>query len=777
MDQEHKHLRILRPYAAVFLTVLAPFLGGSVRPWAQGTIALMTGVVFLALPPRKSPGIVANTGFSILLLLSLFAFLPAEWFPTPDWRARLLGAGVLLPRTVTPQPWITLHTTLLLLLQISWAYYLFALDWNGTSHRVTMTIFGIAITLLAGILIFRFLFRYSLPFWPNVPEFGFFPNRNHTSNVLGLGGIIIYALTLTALDQRRREWWIGIVGLSVICSALVLNYSRAGIILLCGGILVVHCTWIYMSMDRRRSLLAAGLVAILIALLVYGGGKTAARFVESSDFFDVTQNTRFGIQRDALRLSCKMPLTGVGLGNFSPVFTMYGHDSIPGKIAAHPESDWVWATVELGWLAPILIAILFIWWARNCFPFDPGTFRVMRVGAFVAGCGFGLHAFFDVPGHQLGSLWPGLFVASMALHPAMRRAYSRVVPFIFRIVGVALILIGSVWWASLAGYFRSFPTLATLDQLQERMRSTYNRNDSFATVEVANVALRIAPLEWSTYQARGAAALAVREKAQALNDFAAARVLLPSWPDLRLKQGLLLAQADDADGAFNLWREALNLFPDQAAELYGQIYQWIKNDPDLLEQWREMGRENRDCLLFFFRTASAVDFTLELQRLLFDNPDLQSFTPEQLNILFSAWYSHGDKLALAETLRAHPRWEGIGWRELARVYSDYQDYRQAYETLVHYAGVSLPEILPNESTESLGTRFRVAGGETDGLRLARVEAAHGQVDDALAIIAVLSSRSRPSPLVRYVEAELWARKQDWPKAWRAMWQYVEEAKR
>ena len=765
-------------YTVLFLAVLAPLLGGSVRFWAQAALALATGMLFLIAPPKTSLGLVPNLAFSIVLLVSSCAFLPATWFPAPEWRVKLTQVGAVLPGTVSPQPWLTLELILLLLLELSWAYYLFATACAMPARQASWTIFGAGMTAVAAMLTVSFQLNRQVPFWPNVEYFGFFPNRNHTSNVLGLSGIIVYALALHSLDQHRRHWWMWIVALSLICSALVLNYSRAGIILVCGGIVAVHACWFWMSHDRRRPLLASGLIALLIGLLILSGGKTAARFGrETAEFLDLTQNARFGIQRDALVLSSKAPLMGAGLGNFSPIFTMYAHDSIPGKIAAHPESDWLWATVELGWIAPIVIAILFVWWARNCFPFDPGTFRLMRTAAFVAGCGFALHAFFDVPGHQVGALWPALFISSTALNPNMRRPDRRAIPFAFRIVGLLLILTGSLWWASF-GSFTTLPSRAALDQLKERMRDARDRENYPTALEAATAALRIAPLDWSIYQARGAVALVVPIKSEALRDFAVARLLLPYWPDLRLKQGLLLAQAEDYDRAFELWRETLKLFPDQAPELYGEIYQWIKDVPDLLDRFRELGRENTQCLLFFFRYARAVDFALELQRLFFDDPQLQSFTPTQLKTLFELWYQRGEKLTLAETLQAHVEWEKIAWRELARVYADNQDYRQAYETLIHHIDVALPEISPNESIDEVAARFRISGGnEKDGLLLARAQAERGQVDDALAILTVLSTRRQTSPLVEYVEAQLWAKKQNWAKAWQAMWRYVEEAKR
>src|SRR5438477_447155 len=85
----------------------------------------------------------------------------------------------------------------------------------------------------------------------------FLPNRNHTSNVLGIGGIVVYALALDGFARRQRHWWIWIVALSLICWALILDYSRAGIILVVAGMVAWHLFWLITSDNKRRPLIAS----------------------------------------------------------------------------------------------------------------------------------------------------------------------------------------------------------------------------------------------------------------------------------------------------------------------------------------------------------------------------------------------------------------------------------------------------------------------------------------------------------------------------------------
>ena len=146
------------------------------------------------------------------------------------------------------------------------------------------------------------------------------------------------------------------------------------------------------------------------------GGATLIRFGrETTNFF--TENLRWPIYRDAWALLLKSPLLGIGLGNFRSIFAFNrAYSALPNE-AVHPESDWLWSTIELGWLGPVLILVPFIWWLRRCPPFEPGTARLLRVGAMICGCAFAVHGIFDVSGHRLGALWPALFLGSLAMHP------------------------------------------------------------------------------------------------------------------------------------------------------------------------------------------------------------------------------------------------------------------------------------------------------------------------------------------------------------------------
>lgn len=803
----------IRPacYAAVAVTVLAPFLHGSTRLWAEAAITIGVGGVFLLFPPAKSLGLVPSLGSVSLLLLSGAAFLPARWFPTPEFRTELGKIGVQLPATLSAQPWRTLESSLLFCLCLSWAYYLLSADWTLVERRRSWFLIGTAVTALAAMVTVAYALGERIPFWPNDAEFGFFPNRNHTSNVLGLGGILVYATALNGFKERQKSWWIWLGALALVCPALVIVYSRAGIVLILAGTLTWNLSWLVTSRDRRLPLIASGMLILMLALFAWSGGRTATRFADTGNFFFPSQNVRLLIYRDAINLSLREPIAGIGSGNFSAVFATKSHDFLKPSIAGHPESDWLWSAVELGWPATLLIASLFAWWASRCFRFEHRTLRLMRLAAFIAVCGFALHAFFDVPAHQIGALWPALFLASTAVHPALLKRFcsdsveaaedgrphstasispsstvaadrlrlrnrdwrarfdqAKAASIVFRLLGIFFIAVG-IWWFASVLSAQILPTSAGLRRSLQEIESARIKEDYQTMLERASKALQIAPLNWELYFKRGFAEAAMHQsRSETLRDFAAARYLLPDWPDLYLKEGTIWLGVGERDLAFDVWKQGMRHLPEIAPSLYADIFGLIKSDPDLRDEWRKLSESDKRCLLEFLHSADSTEFELELQQMMVDGRQLQNFTPEELETLFTLWYDKGDRLWLAQTLQEHSEWKKMAWRRLARVYAEYGDYRQAFETADQF----LPQTDNTESAVSSGElalRFRsnpadAGAGEALALALARED----KIDGALLTLRAIRDLPGSPKYLPALEARLWAKKQDWKRAWNAV---------
>src|SRR5260370_1139108 len=145
-------------YAIIFLTLLAPILGGSTEFWAKATLLALTGVFFVFAPPQRRLGMGLNSVFVALAFLPLIGFFPTRFFPQPEWRIHLASLGVTLPQTWSPQPWLSSEAACLLWFGLAWAYYLFTYQWRAVLRERIWDMFCLGMLFLAATLVIAYTF-------------------------------------------------------------------------------------------------------------------------------------------------------------------------------------------------------------------------------------------------------------------------------------------------------------------------------------------------------------------------------------------------------------------------------------------------------------------------------------------------------------------------------------------------------------------------------------------------------------------------------------------
>ena len=754
--------------AVVAVTILAPALAGSTTLWAKSVIAIAAGLVFL-LWPRGS----LLRGFSLIMIailaIGLIAFLPANFGSAPAWRTDLSRLGVIFPQTRSPQPWLTFESLCLLALGLAWTSYLFGCDWNLQQRQKALSWFCVGVLGLAATMIIASGLHRRVPFWPETGGFGFFPNRNQTGNVFGLCGVMIYALALQGWQRGSHNWWVWLLSLSLIFWALIVNGSRGGVVLFFIGSFAWHIWWIASSDAKRFPISLLFALVLLGGALIWSGPNIVERFVgPNADL--LTRNGRISIYRDAWNFFTQSPLFGIGLGNFRALFSSQRQYFISAAEAIHPESDWLWVLVEMGVFAPLLLLFAVAWWLRACFPFNQGTLRATRVAAMIGGCLFVVHGLVDVSGHRIGTLWPALFLASIAIKPGVTLSPPR--PFIFQVFGCWSLVMGGLWVGSIFGM--AAPTSATRERVFNRTEFENNVGNYSAAISLSEKLLSIAPLDWQAYYERGLAEAALyKPRAQIQRDFEIARYLMPNRPDLALNEGLIWLNAGDEDLAFGVWQESMQRWPDNAPVLYAQTFASVRDSAELRDRWRELGHVDRRCLPILLQNVNHLEFDIELNRLLSEDPELRSLSPSEKKILFATCLREGDQLALADALQRHPEWQSVGWQEMANALANYGDYRPAYETVYRFVQHPLlPKTEPNDSVQTLWARFRTTGNiSNDGLGLVRSQIQANDFDEALTTLQAFSKTPNPPAAIYFLESRIWAAKGEWQKAWQAMLKY------
>ena len=754
------------------LPVLACFLGGATQKWEEGVVITVLALCLLVRPPRFSLGALTNLVLLTLFILAAVAFLPARWFFQPEWRAAFVNNfGIQLPSTLTPQPWITLSYLVSFAAGLSWLYVVSTQDLELRDARFQLRLFTGGIALLATTCIVFYLARTTLPFWHNERNFGPFPNRNQTGDLFGLTAVMILACGQDDLRRGRKRWIVWILGLVLVVTAIVLNFSRSGI-----GVLVAGSAfWLGAFAFRQRSplRLALGvsfLILLLTALLLFGEQIFERFHLRDFGSAAISTDFRWRIFHDTFRLIRNSPWCGIGFGNFESIFAIFRDASLSDRRALHPESDWLWLWTELGWLAVVLAIVGIALFVSRVFPLRQGTNQGYRLAALIAALLFAIHGIVDVSGHRVGTAFAALFLLGLARHRPLSLKTSQWVSILFRVLGLILLAAG----LSLVVAARSenlLPGSVGVSSAKQ-LSAVADREGNFSEISALTTrALRWAPLDWQLYSARAIAEVELKQMTNAADDFRRARFLEPIAYEVPLTEGNAWLPYRPVL-AVTAWREALR----RAGPLRPGVYTSMLSDaslrsPEVSPILEAIGLNEHDLALPYLNRVSDASFNRALAQLLRNDPNLQSFSETEKLALFAVWSERGDPEEISRAIEQHPDWLRYAWLGMAKYKASKNDFRAGYGLTQRYGEpVALPRVATNFSLQDLEKRFAAAPSNHGvGYELYRAQMQNGRVDDALLTARHFSEQPNSPAYFHFLEAQCWAEKQNWERAWNA-WQ-------
>ena len=766
-----------RTAALTAIALIGPLFGVASQVWGQALLMLGLAVLVIIAPPRRSPGPLWCVLIGALVLIALTAFLPARWFAMPEWRKALTGEfHIALPETMSPQPWVSLHAACLLLAGAVFALYAVTHPWSAQLRRQAARWYAGGIACMAMVAVAASMLGWKVPFWPDVlnslDHFGIFPNRNQTANLFALAGIMATALAFDGFEKGRKTALLWMGSVLVLAIGVVQTYSRAGCLIFFAGIAAYGLLSFFLSSSAKGGALTiAGFALLLTGFFIFGGG-TFQRFQRLTT--DAAPDYRVVIHKDAAQLASTAPWLGQGLGNFAPVFAMSRVASADQNRAIHPESDWLWVAVEMGWPAMLMFAGACLLWLRQSLPLSLGSDRALRSAALVCGVMFMVHSLVDVSGHRPGTAWPAFFLASLALHPKRsieRRAW--VAP-VFRVLGLILATIAGWWFASVFSerVGRTAPTMATAKTLEDRAFQQNASSLHDAAVVSANDALRIMPLNADLYFQRGIARLVEGFSVWGTaKDFAIARFLDPHWTTLYYAQGKAWTTAGHPDFAYEVWVEGLRSAGKKGPALYHEMLQWSGGQPAVHAMLARLSRNDPDYFLVFLRQAGREESDLLIAQLVQAEPDLKSFSSEQRKTLFSIWFRQGDHGLLFTSLRANPDWQQEAWSFLAFLHAEKKEFRSACDLMRNYfKPPQMPQVSGTKSIAELERLVRARPDDIDiGLQLRAALLSAGKKPEALATLRAMQALPNHPAYLAFIEAAQLEETGDWENAWKA-WQ-------
>jgi Flp pilus assembly protein TadD len=388
---------------------------------------------------------------------------------------------------------------------------------------------------------------------------------------------------------------------------------------------------------------------------------------------------------------------------------------------------------------------------------------------------FALHGLVDVSGHRVGTSFAAMFLLGLSLHRPHSFKPSRSVSILFRLIGLILLVMGSSWVVAAQGQ-KLLPGSVGVTNAKQ-LATIDNRERNFAeTIAVTTTGLKWAPLDWELYFSRAVAEAELKQTDNALTDFRRARFLEPISYELPLAEGNIWLSSHPVLAA-TAWREALRRAgPERAGVFASMLSKASLRSPEVSRILAELGVSSHDLALPYLARISGADFNRALAKILENDPELSSFSETEKLALFAYWSERGDAAELSRATTRHPDWLPYAWLGVAKYNAINNDLRAAYELTQRYGEpVALPRIASGASLQQLESRFRSAPDNyAIGYELYRAQMQSGRVDDALNTVRHFSERGNSPAYFRYLEAQCWAEKQNWERAWKA-WQAFQAA--
>jgi tetratricopeptide (TPR) repeat protein len=376
----------------------------------------------------------------------------------------------------------------------------------------------------------------------------------------------------------------------------------------------------------------------------------------------------------------------------------------------------------------------------------------------------------DVSGHRIGTAFSALFLLGLALRRPLELPRSVVVPIVFRAIGLVLLVAGASWVFA-TRYEKPLPGAVGVEN-EMRLATAANRGRNFSeTIERTSRALHWAPLRWQLYFLRALGEVGSRSAlAQAVDDFRRARFLEPNLYEVPYQEGNAWVSANQPALALTAWREALRRAGSDRPGIYGAMLAVVRqSNPRIYQGLEEFGMQHHDLALIFLEHSGGAPFMTALQRFLDRDPTLQTMSAEEKQTLFKHWAGRGDPAELARAVETHPEWMPFAWRGLANYQASQKNFRAAIEMVNQFGEkATLPAAAQNTSIDQL--RQALHGSPDNyslGFQLYREQMQQGLVDEALMTVRHFTELPGCPRYFHFLEAEAWAAKQDWERAWAA----------
>jgi len=645
--------------------LLSVFLAGGRPLWAQGVVTVCIGLLWTVFAPAKLPSRAVTVTLALLAILPLAAYLPGSWLGMPSWRAGLREfPAITWSIFVTPQPWLTFHCYLLWLTGLALAMWCSCQDWDHYNRGTLARMYAGGMLAIALFAIFGNTTGYQPSWWISTDGFGPFINRNQWGAALGFAGVVSIALIHQCLRQQHKTgavFWL--IATAVFIGSVIYNGSRGGVVVLIGGGFAYWGIYGIIRQQYRYAAVGISFLLIAFALFALGGGELLERFIGLRGLVEgeASEDARVQFYRMTMAVVAGSPLAGFGLGNFEYVFPFYlDFEPMFDRRPVHPESSWLWLASEGGWLLLVAVAVSIVVLFQQSFTARKSRASTMRsVGLACAGM-LAFNATFEVSAHRIGTLFPVIVLASLALPSTKGPDLGPMFRQLARIGGALFVAVGLVWIAGGWG-FAMLPSVQGTSALQEDATAAKDKGRAEEGIGVLQRCETLRPLDWNIHWTLSGWLLEEEQFDSAWQEFRSANALLPYlyWT---IQQGALKWMTASTGRAATAILEALSRAPEaMRPEIYGDFLSKSASNPPLRSMLLKLFPKNDQFELVRIRQAAPEASAKRLRRFIAQTENLTGVEEGLAASVLRLMLQRGQLAEIDAVVGENPRLKRIAW--------------------------------------------------------------------------------------------------------------------
>jgi len=606
--------------------LLSVFLAGGRPLWAQGIVTVCIGLLWFWHTPAKLPSKAVMAMLAVLAVLPLAAYLPGDWLGLPSWRSELREfPAITWSFFVTPQPWLTFHCYLLWLTGLALAMWCACQEWDHYHRGTLARMYAGGMLAIALFAIFGNTTGYQPSWWVSTDGFGPFLNRNQWGAALGFAGVVSIALIHQCIRQEYKQgaiFWL--IGTAVFIGSIIYNGSRGGVVVLIGGGFAYWAIYGIIRQQYRYAAVGISFLLIAFALFAMGGGELLERFVGLRGLVEgeASEDARVQFYRMTMAVVAGSPLAGFGLGNFEYVFPFYlDFEPMFDRRPVHPESSWLWLASEGGWLLLVAVAVALFILFRVSFTARKSRASTMRSVGLACAAMLAFNAAFEVSAHRIGTLFPVIVLACLALPPTKGAEFGAMLRGAAKASGVLFMAIGLVWLAGGWG-FAMLPSVQGISALQDEAKAAKDSARPEEAIELLHRCEKFRPLDWNIHWTLSGWMLEQGQLDPAWQEFRSANALLPYlyWT---IRDGALKWMTASPGRAATAILQALSRAPEaKRPEIYGDFLNKSANNPPLRSMLLRLFPDNDEFEFVRIRQATPQASAKRLRRLIAQTDNL-----------------------------------------------------------------------------------------------------------------------------------------------------------